>query len=239
MTRAYGIASHVEGWQSQTTVYGAYAHAEGNNTTASNIGAHSEGAFTQASGLYSHAQGWYTTASADASHACGAYSLADVAGQIAGSGGLANVAGSQGSQQFSLFSLAAYTTDPGAPPSSVVMEVGPATWPATERLVIRQNMTYSMKVYVSARQIGGTAGTVGDSVFFEGQCMLKRDGANNTSLVCTTPSLPQIESDAGAAAWTAVLSADDANEALSITVTGDTDKNIAWHATIISSEAGV
>ena len=77
---ARGKADHVEGYNtlansgSSSSYYGA--HAEGNQTKATNHAAHAEGYQTTASGMYSHAEGYYSTASGDYSHAEGYRSTA-------------------------------------------------------------------------------------------------------------------------------------------------------------------
>jgi hypothetical protein len=48
-----------------------YAHAEGSNTTASNLGSHAEGLSTTASGTRAHAEGESSSASGAVSHAEG------------------------------------------------------------------------------------------------------------------------------------------------------------------------
>ena len=73
-TTASNIYSHAEG--DNTTSSGLYSHAEGSNTTASGIGSHAEGYHTTASGIDSHAEGISTTASGDYSHAEGLSTIA-------------------------------------------------------------------------------------------------------------------------------------------------------------------
>ena len=84
-TKAEGYASHAEGYNSVTggdtasntltsgdsTVSGAYAHAEGNATMAQGVCSHSEGKKTFASGNQSHAEGNNTIANSNQSHAEG------------------------------------------------------------------------------------------------------------------------------------------------------------------------
>lgn len=69
-----GVHAHAEG--NETTASDECAHAEGYHTTASNLCAHAEGASTSASGLASHAEGKATTASGDCSHAEGSNTTA-------------------------------------------------------------------------------------------------------------------------------------------------------------------
>ena len=73
-TTASGTAAHAEGYLTKAT-YGA-AHAEGSYTTASGESSHAEGYYSEASGESSHAEGSYTTASGESSHAEGRESRA-------------------------------------------------------------------------------------------------------------------------------------------------------------------
>jgi hypothetical protein len=60
-----------------------YAHAEGQQTTASGHGSHAEGGGTKADSNYSHAEGEHTTASGQGSHAEGVYTTASGSGSHA------------------------------------------------------------------------------------------------------------------------------------------------------------
>lgn len=90
-TKATGIGAHSEGWKTEApgnyshaegynTKAGngtqATAHAEGNETIASNEAAHAEGERTTASGYAAHAEGRTTTASGNQSHAEGTMTTA-------------------------------------------------------------------------------------------------------------------------------------------------------------------
>ena len=63
---ASGAYSHAEGWM--TTASNDEAHAEGYSTIASGVYSHAEGELTTSSGNASHAEGWSTTASGNFSH---------------------------------------------------------------------------------------------------------------------------------------------------------------------------
>jgi hypothetical protein len=58
---------------------------------------------------------------------------------------------------------------------------------------------------------------------------IARDDSNNTRLI-GTPTVTEAHADAEAADWAIAVSADDTNEALVITVTGQTDTTIRWGA---------
>ena len=68
-TTAYGEASHAEGLSAYA--HGDASHAEGHSTYAHGEAAHAEGYSSNASGYYSHAEGSETTAAGDYSHAEG------------------------------------------------------------------------------------------------------------------------------------------------------------------------
>jgi len=74
ITAADFTYAHAEG--ENTTASGSNSHAEGYNTTASGVTAHAEGCDTIASGSSSHTEGYNTTASGDESHAEGRYTTA-------------------------------------------------------------------------------------------------------------------------------------------------------------------
>lgn len=106
---------------------------------------------------------------------------------------------------------------------------------ANNRIVISANTTWVFTIQLAARQTGGAAGTVGDSRFVTLEGCIKRDGANNTSLVGII-SENKIAEDSGAANWSVSVIADDTNEALDISVIGETNKTIHWVATIKVTE---
>lgn len=231
---ASGVSAHAEGSGCWATALGAHAegantrstglqsHAEGEGSRAYGDQSHAEGQSTRSIGNNSHAEGYNAYAQADYAHAGGNSSLADIEAQwaraVESAGGAA-----RGSTQLSTFSVTALTTDA----SATVM---------LPRVVIRAEHAYSFKVMVTARQSGGAVGTVGDSSYFTCEGLIKRDAANNTTMVGVTNT--QVQNDAGAAAWTATASADDVNEALIITVQGEVNKDITWHARVDTSEAG-
>jgi hypothetical protein len=116
----------------------------------------------------------------------------------------------------------------------------PTTFSATNRILLPPSRTWGFRIIVTARQTAGAAGTIGDSASWYITGLIKRDGANNTTLVGSsgtgTPTAPYF--DAGAAAWTIAVAADDTNEALGITVTGELNKTITWSISVIDAEAG-
>jgi hypothetical protein len=108
------------------------------------------------------------------------------------------------------------------------------------RIFLPANRTFGFRMTVTARQYAGVAGTIGDSAMWTITGMIKRDGANNTVLVGvpTGTGTPSAFNDAGAATWNVAVTADDVNEALQITVTGEASKSIMWNIAVYDAEAG-
>ncbi len=96
---------------------------------------------------------------------------------------------------------------------------------AGQRFTIRASSHFAFKGIVIARDNVNNAGM---SWKIEG--MIKRDGAGNTALV-GTPTVTEIAKD-GVLAWSVAITADDVNEALIITVTGEAAKTIRWAAVL-------
>jgi len=60
-------------------------------------------------------------------------------------------------------------------------------------------------------------------------------GASNVALV-GTPSIDDIAYDSGASAWSFAISADTTNQALAVTVTGQSSTTIRWVVNIHATE---
>ncbi len=90
---------------------------------------------------------------------------------------------------------------------------------------IRPSSHFAFKGIVIARN---DAGNEGMSWKIEG--MIKRDALSNTALV-GTPTVTEIAKD-GTLAWSVAITADDVNEALILTVTGEAAKTIRWAAVL-------
>ncbi len=102
------------------------------------------------------------------------------------------------------------------------------------------------RILVSARQTGGTAGTVGDSAMFEIDVMVTRGAtAANTavpnvmstnivlgllSLVLGGANISPMFSTGLGGGWRMAATADTANGALALTATGEANKTIRWVA---------
>lgn len=91
--------------------------------------------------------------------------------------------------------------------------------------------TWAFIIKISARQTGGASGTVGDSAVFIKHGGVKIVGGSVSILGTPTETSG---SDVAASAWTAALSTSGSN--FQIRVTGETNKNIRWVATVELSE---
>lgn len=82
-SQANGVASHAE--NRATKANADYSHAEGQNSQANGIASHAEGYNTQTTynGNYSHAEGIGTVANAEGQHAQGKYNINDYNGEFA------------------------------------------------------------------------------------------------------------------------------------------------------------
>ena len=116
----------------------------------------------------------------------------------------------------------AATTD--ATPTEIFMTGG-----SSRRITLEANSAIMFKVMVIAYDSSNT-----DGHWWEITGGIRRDGAGNCSLIGA--NIVNEDNDAGAAAWTAVLDANDTNDAIRITVTGEVGKTIRWHARVETSE---
>jgi len=93
---------------------------------------------------------------------------------------------------------------------------------AGERVLIRASSVLAFTILISARD-----NVSGDCAAYKVEGAIKRDGSNNTSLLTPATITPIHEDDAS---WDVAITADDTNEALVITVTGDADNIVQWAA---------
>lgn len=234
-SHSIGQASHAEG--SYNTVAGKFAHGEGHTTSASGEDSHAEGLATTASGEASHAEGFstyatntgahsegsYTTASGLYTHAGGHTAKATLRSQWARAGGEFS---QPGDAQISLVTAMAVTL--GTTPVSMIIDLGAAI-DNSNRIVIPNNTTYAVRVSVVARAPLGAA-----AAYFEYRALIQNN-AGTTALVGTVQLVgSNIGSNGGAppAGWAVTITADDANDALNIAVTGENLVIINWVARI-------
>ena len=115
--------------------------------------------------------------------------------------------------------------------------VGATSAPMTALLYITG--CNGFEILLTARQTGGSAGTVGDSAMWLVTGFIKSIAGVTTLVgVPTGTGTPSAFFDAGAALWSITVTADDVNDVLAITVTGETNKNISWTASVKGAEVG-
>lgn len=73
---------------------------------------------------------------------------------------------------------------------------------------------------------------------WEIKCIITRDNSNNTRIV-GTPIITELGADTEAASWAITsITADNTNESLAITVTGEAATNIRFQASLFYSQVG-
>jgi hypothetical protein len=102
------------------------------------------------------------------------------------------------------------------------------------------NGTFLVRLMVAARQVGGTAGTPGDSAGWTLEALVRRGAtAASTALVGGGgggAALAPGFADTAAAGWRLALSADTVNGGLALAATGEANKTINWVARVLSVE---
>lgn len=214
---ATSVAAHAEG--RGTTASGYYSHAEGLGTTASGQAAHAEGEQTIASASHAHGEGYKTEAIAEFSHAGGFKSKATFKGQFTRSGWYTGDTHAAGSRQYSYLTVHNQTTDDTPTP----LFLGMADY--TERLVLPSDTTWGFTISLVARRTNAD----NESAFYEFKGCIDNN-AGTTALVGSVTKTVVAE-DTGA--WDADVTADDANNALIVMVTGAAGSNIDWLAHVM------
>ena len=206
---------------------GSNAVALGNGATASASNAYSFGGTASGTSAYSFggtASGTSSvnlrgaTASGDYSLAVGRQSVASIYGQKAFASG--NFA-ANGDAQGSIFILRAATTDATA----TVLTTNNSTAASTNQIVAASDTCITFDGTITAMQNGAQAYA---SWKIEG--LLVNDGGTTTLANSATTVIQNLSS------WGMALSADNTNNALAITVTGEAAHNIRWVANIRTTE---
>ena len=146
----------------------------------------------------------------------------------------AGIFSTQGDAQAGEFVLRRQTTDATAT-RLTADNVAPVT---TNQVILPNNGTFQVRLLVVARQVGGSAGTVGDSAGWELTALMRRgaSAAATTLIGSSGASVAPLYSDAGAAAWRVGLAADTTNGGLAVNATGEANKTINWVARVLSIE---
>ena len=197
--------------------------AQGDRATASgNFGAFAQGTYVTASGSYGcFAQGRAVTASANSAWAQGFHTTADKRGQFARATGRF---ASDGDAQLSILVARNQTTN--GTPTDLFLNG------SSERIAIPADKCWAFSVLVSALQTAGTGAGACAGYEFSG---VIKNISGTTSLVGAVGKTVLGEDTA---AWDANVTADNTNDALDISVTGETSKTIRWVAAVYLSEVG-
>jgi hypothetical protein len=223
--RNYSYGSFTLGARCQ--VYGASGFSLAGGT-GTDVGYNSVGSFAWGSRCRI---GYQTAFSQAWGLDAGTYVQGQTAWSAAGSSGPPGA----GEAQRSMYSLSIDTTD--ATPANLLADA------LFRFLTVRNARAYGFRIMVAAYQYGGVAGTIGDCASWDITGLIVREGVGSvTTLVGVGQAgvaLPAPLYNTGAAAgWTVAVSADDPTDTLRITVQGEANKDIKWHATIITSEVG-
>jgi len=200
-----------------------YSKALGTNCQATATGSTAIGEYARASGASSFVistdiTGDGTLATASQSIAIGANSKSDVIGKIAHS---SKRFAANGDAQGGIFVLLADTTDATA----TVLTTNNSTAAATNQIVAASDTCITFDGTITAMQNGAQAYA---SWKIEG--LLVNDGGTTTLANSATTVIQNLSS------WGMALSADNTNNALAITVTGEASHNIRWVANIRTTE---
>ena len=216
------MGNYSTGFGFNSKASGNYSYTEGYQNESTGESAHSENSLNKATGTNSHAEGFNTIASGYGSHTEGYQSR-----------GLLDISHNQGGGKNTQFTrvVTNIITQNSTPTNLKILNN------TVNYLTIPEETAVYFEVSVVARQFAGSAGTVGDSAAYKIEGLIKRDGANNTVLV-GSPTITTIAEDAGATAWSVGASADDTNEALSVSVVGETNKYINWEGTVRFNQVG-
>lgn len=241
-----------------------YAEATGDGNTASAAGAIAKGLNNTASGIYSIAVGdtntvsgseavaiglnnissanqsialgSQCTASASRSVATGNIAYAQRAGSKSHSSGRHSSTSGTYSQHSEVQALI-ITTD--ATQTSLLLNG------STGLITIPSDTLAHCQIQVTGVQQSGSSGTKGDSAVFTIWACIKNIGGvtslvgtplylDNTGTISTTSAYNF--ADVAAATWDVTIVADNTNDALLIKVTGEANKTIYWHATVLMDE---
>ena len=202
---------------------GTYSAAVGNDNIASGgwssaFGSYAESTATGAVSISTESSGFKTQATANNAVAIGSRALSAIRGKLAyASGAFAANGDAQGGQ----FILRADTTDATA----TVLTTNNNAAAANNQIVALSDTCIMFSGTLVAMQNGAQ-----DQGGWEIKGLLKNDGGT-TTLVSSN-----IQTFADGNGWTVALTADNTNNALAITCTGEAAHNIRWVANISTSE---
>jgi len=224
---ASGTDSFAAAIANNTSSYGATGAnsvAIGYQGKATAFGAVSLGRNTQATANYSLASGLFTVASASYGVALGYEATTYTQTSIAFSAG--SFSGIAGQHQGRIFAFRQRTTD--ATPKVLVTDGG-SSGSTNDQIILPNNSAYAFHGTIVARQQAST-GTACAAWKIEG--LIRREGSAGTTVLVNSATTVLDNTPA----WGMTLSADTTNGGLKIEATGAAATNIAWSATINTSE---
>jgi trimeric autotransporter adhesin len=223
LTLVEAVTDHTAGKVAMTDMV-SNADAFGNTAVATAGGSIARGTGTLASGPNSDAGGSYTAATADSAISRGRSSLASLPSQFAFSSGpfLGMPEGTElGSSQGSI--LSGRTSTSSATPRR--LKINDFT-----DFAVRADRTLGFTVRVTARKTAD--GTVGARFVRSGLI------ANNAGTTALIGAVTTVGTDVNASGLAVAVTADDADDALAITVTGLASTTIKWTAVVEWEEVG-
>jgi hypothetical protein len=222
-----GAATQVAGGQeavcfgSRNTASGQSSYAIGDTNTASNTYSISFGFTNTASGFASITMGGRNNV-ADGNNAAtlgGQYLSTKGIFGMAAFGAAGSAVASAGKRQSELYSLAAGTSDATA----TKMGTDGAAGSSANQVLLDNSSILMIEGVVCARQ-----NTTGDGKGWTFQALVKRGANAAATALVGTPTVTSSWADSGASAWAVALVADTTNGALTVQVTGEAAKTIAW-----------
>lgn len=244
-TGSISIGTNNTSTAANTTAIGSNSDATGQQALALGEGAIASGDDSvaiqgnTASANSAFATGQETEATADYSFSGGFRCFANRYGQFTRSSGKSSSGqAATGYSQVSWLDYGNYTTN--ATPVLLYLDKDAGV----QLITIPTNSSILFEGAINAVQLGGGAGTAGDSAtwIFNGHI---KNVSGTTALVDSVLYLAaagtwgasaQRTQDAAAAAWTIAITADNGTDSLSITATGEANKNIYWEGSLKLTE---
>lgn len=205
------------------TASGQYSIAAGRSNTASGAQSAAFGHTNTVAGTSAAAFGQNNTANGTTSFVTGSFGNARSINS-------ARVHSATTGRQSTEVPLYRNTTDATA---TVLTSDGGAA-AATNQYALSSGMASCLRIMVIARQTAGS-GTVGDCKAWVADALLKNIGGTTSLVAAVSPTA--VAADAGAAAWSIAITADNALDVLKVEVTGEASKTIQWTAVVLGVDA--
>ena len=205
----------------------AVAYNIGPNTTTFTIDSALPATFTASHcvvtsfGKASHAEGGFTIASGAYSHSGGNQALANHHGQWARASEMFAVTGDA---QITNVTLMRQTTN-ATPAILTLNKAAPA---AGNRFLIASGKAYGCMLYITAK-------SAADIAYFKRSFLISNIGGT-TAITGTVDTIGADKASGGAGGWSVAVVADNANDALEVSVTGALATTINWEARLETTE---